>query len=114
MRDIYIQVERVKKFKAGCGGYGRVHLQSTDRGRNFSGVHIKHALPYVTTVQLHERLLCDVETSPGSVNGRDVNRHPRRRVCDVPARAAIGRIPDDIESAANERERGNVAERRES
>jgi len=82
----------------------------TDRGRNFVGNHVNHALTNLTTVQLLKRLLCNVESTTGGVDGSNLNRHPRRRVRDVPAPAAIRRVPNDVESAADEREGGNVAE----
>jgi len=63
--------------------------------------------------QIRERLLREVETSTGSVDGGHLYRHARRRVCNVPARAAIGRVRLDVVSAANEWEGRNVAERRE-
>ena len=58
--------------------------------------------------------MCDVETTRGGVDGGNLNRHARRRVGDVPAPAAIRRVPRNVESAADEREVGDVAERRES
>jgi len=58
--------------------------------------------------------LCNVETTRGSVDGSHLNRHPRRRVRDVPAPAAIRRVPYNVESAANERKVRDVAEGRES
>ena len=62
-------------------------------------------------VQPDDHRLCRVETNSGSVNSSIWDRHARGRVSDVPAPATIGRVPDDIESAADEREGGKVAER---
>lgn len=88
-------------------------LQSTDRGGNFGGSHLNHARVYIAIVQLREHLPREVEANPGGVDGDNMHRRAQRRVGDVPARAAIGRIPLDVERAADERERRNRAKRRE-
>ena len=89
-------------------------LQSTDRGSNSVGDHVNHTPTNLTAVQLLKCLLCNVETSRGGVNGGDLNRQARHRVSDIPAPTAIRRVPHNIERTANEREVGNVTERRES
>lgn len=89
-------------------------LQSTNRGSNFSGGHFNNARVYFTMIQLREHLPREVETNPGSVDGNNMDRRAQLRVGDVPAPAAIGRIPLDVVRAADEREGRNGAERRES
>ena len=90
------------------------YLQSTDRGSNFVGDHVNHALTNLTPVQLLKRLLCNIEATRGGVDGGNLNRHSRSRVRDVPAPAAIRRVALNVESAANEREVRDIAEGRES
>ena len=48
----------------------------------------------------------------GRVDRGHKDRLAVRRVSDFPAPAAVGRIPSDIESAADVRVAGNLAERR--
>ena len=82
-------------------------------GRNFISDDIDHAYVRIAVGQIRESLLCEVETNAGSVDGGELNRHARRGVSDVPARAAIRRVPHDVESAADEWEGRKAAERRE-
>jgi len=89
-------------------------LQSTDGRSHFAGDHVQDALPDLTTVQLHESLLRDVESGTGGVHSDDIDRHPRRRIGQTPAPAAVGRVPDHVERAADEGELGDIAERRET
>lgn len=89
-------------------------LQSTDRRSNLTGGHLDHAHVYISVVQLRKHLLREVETYPGGVDGNNVDRRAQLRVGDIPAPAAIGRIPLDVVRAADGREGWNGAERRES
>ena len=64
--------------------------QFTDRRRYFGGDHVHNALSYLAAIQMHERFLCDIKASAGSVNGSDDDGHARRRVGQAPAPAAVG------------------------
>ena len=96
----------------GVARYNLLRL-STRSPRKFDSDDINHVYVCIILGQFLERLLCEVETNIGSVDGGHLNRHARRRVRNVPARTAIRRVPLDVESAANEWEGRNVAERRE-
>jgi len=89
------------------------HLQTTAEKWGLVGNHIDGALIRVSTSQHLESLFRDVEARTGGVDSGDVDRLARLRVSHAPARAAIGRVPRDVKGAADERERGQVAERRE-
>jgi hypothetical protein len=89
-------------------------LQPTERRSYSGGDHVQNALSYLAAVQMHERFLCNVKASAGSVNGSDDDGHARRRVGQAPAPAAVGRVPHDVEGATDVRERRDIAERRES
>lgn len=105
MRQKYSQ----RQIKCVKSRFYRV-LQSTIRGRNLGSNHIQKAQSDLTTVQLHESLLGDIESRAGSIDGDDVDRGARGGVGQLPARAAVGRVPDDVERAAEEREYRDVAE----
>ena len=90
------------------------YLQSTNRRRNLGGDHVHSALSNLSTVQLHESLLGEVETRTGSVNRNELDRRARDGVGQVPAGAAVGRVPDDVERAADGGEGRDVAERGEA
>lgn len=92
----------------------RCALQSTNRRGHFAGDNVQNTLPDLTAIQLHESLLRDIKPRPGSIDSDKIDRRARRRVGQAPARAAVGRVPDHIERAADERELWNVAERREA
>lgn len=100
--------------KEGNGAERRLSLQATDRRRHLGSDHVNNTLPNLTPIQLHEGLLSEVETSAGGVDGGDIDPRARSGVSHVPAPAAIGRVPDDVKGASDERERGDAAERRES
>ena len=68
----------------------------------------------LTTIQLLRRLLCNVESNTGGIHGSNLNQHTRRRVRDVPAPAAIRRVPHYVKSTPNEEKVRDVAESRES
>ena len=88
--------------------------QSTDRRSYFGGDNVQNTLSYLAAVQMHERFLCDIKASPGGVNGSNDDGHARRCVGQAPAPAAVGRVPHDVEGTTDERERRNIAKRRES
>ena len=92
----------------GIEGY---KLQSTNRRRYFCGDHFYNALSYLAAVQMHEGFLCDVKARAGGVDSSDVDGHPRCRVSQAPAPTAVRRVPHDVEGAADERERRNIAKR---
>jgi len=89
-------------------------IHNPQRGSNFVADHVNHALTNLTPIQLLKRLLCNVESTSGGVDGSDLNRHSHHRVCDVQALATIRRVPYNVESATNEKDVRDVAERRES
>ena len=78
------------------------------------GDYIQHARPQFATTQLLESHLRDIEASPGTVDGCDMDRLVVCSVSYFPARAAVGGVPHNVESAADKREGGKIAERRVS
>ena len=86
------------------------HLHSTVGGCNFGGDHVDRIL--LTTGQNVERRRSQVEAMPGRVDRGHIDRRAVRWVGDAPAPAAVGRVPRDVESAADVRVVGNLVERR--
>jgi hypothetical protein len=89
-------------------------LQPTNRRRYFISDHIHSALSNLSTIQLHESLLSDIKSQSRSVDSNEIDRRARSSVGQIPARSAVRRVPDDVEGAAEERERRDVAERGET
>ena len=91
-----------------------LHLQTTNRRGNFLRYHVDGTKPALSASQLVESLLGEVKARAGSIDSRDIDRRASRGISHGPARAAVGRVPDDVEHAADEGERGNIAERWEA
>jgi hypothetical protein len=102
------QYKQVKRLKL------EIQSQTTNRRRNLVRHHVNSTQTTLTTSQLVEGHLRDIETRASSVNSGDVDRHAIRLVGQRPARTAVRRVPRDVERAADERERGKIAERREA
>ena len=77
---------------------------------NFGGDYVDRGL--YTTVQSVERRRSQVKTMAGSVDRGHIDRRAVRRVRDLPASAAIRRVPRDIPSATNVGVARDRAERR--
>jgi hypothetical protein len=102
------QYKQAKRLKL------EIQSQTTNRRRNLVRHHVNSTQTTLTTSQLVEGHLRDIETRASSVNSGDVDRHAIRLVGQRPARTAVRRVPRDVERAADERERGEIAERREA
>ena len=86
------------------------HLKSTVIAWSFGGDHVDRGM--YTTVQNVERRRSQVEAMASRVDCGHEDRRAIRRVRDAPTSAAVGRVPCDVESAADERVVGNRLERR--
>ena len=91
----------------------KLHLPTTDRRRNLFCFHVDSTQEALSARQLVERLLRDVEARASGVDGRDIDHDAVHGVGHCPAGTAVGRVPHDVKRAADERERGEVAECRE-
>jgi len=83
---------------------------STVTAWSFGGDYVDRG--HLTIVQMAHRRRSQVETMAGRVDRNHMDRHAVLRVSDFPARAAVGRVPRDVESAANVGVVGDLAERR--
>ena len=86
-------------------------LEATNTRRNRSGLYFQRAAIHVST-QLYESLLCDVETCSGSVDGDKRNRFVDLLIVQLPALAAVGGTPCDVECATDIWEYGEILEMR--
>jgi hypothetical protein len=105
---------QLKEYKQAKRLKLEIQSQTTNRRRNLVRHHVNSTPTTLTTSQLVEGHLRDIETRASSVNSGDVDRHAIRLVGQRPARTAVRRVPRDVERAADERERGKIAERREA
>jgi hypothetical protein len=79
---------------------------------NWYSLRFQCALPHRSTVQRNESLLSDIETISRGVDGGEINPPARLRVGQLPALAAVGGAPFDVECAAKIWEVGEVMELR--
>src|SRR6267154_526789 len=95
------------------GRWKKNPLESTESGGYLFGNDIQHTLSYLPTVQCFESDCCEVESS-GAVDGGHAYPCTCRRVGQLPAPAAVRRVPFNAGRAAAIREGRNIAECRES
>ncbi len=76
------------------------------------GLCIQRTGPNLSTVQVNESLLSDVETISGGVDGGEIDPPVRLLVGQLPALAAVGRAPFGVECAAEIWEVGEILEMR--
>ena len=87
-------------------------LEATNTRRNLFGLCFQRAAPHFSTIQRNKSMLSDIETWSSSIDGGKRDRFVGLLVVQLPALAAVGGTPCDVECAADIWELGEILEMR--